>query len=58
VLNDKLHPVWTEGDRLATLRSYRMLDTPPEPILDDLVQLAVRACQAPVGLISLIDDRR
>ena len=58
MLNDKLHPVWTEDDRLATLRSYRMLDTPPEPILDDLVQLAVRACQAPVGLISLIDDRR
>ena len=58
MLDDKLHPVWTEGDRLATLRSYRMLDTPREPILDDLVQLAVRACQAPAGLISLIDDRR
>jgi two-component sensor histidine kinase len=58
VLNDKLHPSWTESDRLATLRSYRVLDTPPEPAFDDLVQLATRACQAPIALISLIDERR
>ncbi len=58
MLNDKLLPSWTENDRLATLRSYRVLDTPPEPALDDLVQLAARACQAPIALISLIDERR
>jgi two-component sensor histidine kinase len=58
VLNDQRHPTWTERDRLATLRSYRVLDTPPEPVFDDLVQLATRACQAPIALISLIDERR
>ncbi len=58
MLNDKLLPSWTESDRLAALRSYRVLDTPPEPAFDDLVQLAARACQAPVALISLIDERR
>jgi two-component sensor histidine kinase len=58
VLNDKLHPVWTEGDRLATLRSYQILDTPPEPEFDGLVHLAARTCRAPVALISLIDERR
>jgi two-component sensor histidine kinase len=58
VLNDKLLPSWTETDRLATLRSYGVLDTPPEPAFDDLVQLAARACQAPIALISLIDERR
>jgi two-component sensor histidine kinase len=58
VLNDQLHPAWTESDRLAALRSYRVLDTPPEPEFDDLVQLAARACQTPVALISLIDERR
>jgi two-component sensor histidine kinase len=58
VLNDKLLPTWTESDRLAALRSYRVLDTSPEPEFDDLVQLAARACQAPIALISLIDDRR
>jgi two-component sensor histidine kinase len=58
VVDNKMQPVWTEDDRLAALRSYRVLDTPSEPAFDDLVQLAARACQAPVALISLIDERR
>jgi two-component sensor histidine kinase len=53
-----LLPPQSETDRLATLRSYRVLDTPPEPAFDNLVQLAARICQTPVALISLIDDRR
>jgi two-component sensor histidine kinase len=53
-----MQPVWTEDDRLAALRSYRVLDTPPEPEFDDLVQLAARACRAPIALVSLIDERR
>jgi two-component sensor histidine kinase len=57
-LIDKILPTWTESDRLAALRSYRILDTSPEPAFDDLVQLAARACQAPIALISLIDERR
>jgi two-component sensor histidine kinase len=40
------------------LRSYRVLDTPPEPEFDALVQLAARVCGAPMALISLIDERR
>jgi two-component sensor histidine kinase len=58
VVNNKLQPALTERDRLASLHSYRVLDTPPEPEFDDLVQLAARACQTPVALISLIDERR
>jgi two-component sensor histidine kinase len=58
VLNNKLLPPWKESDRLAALRSYRVLDTPPEPVFDDLVHLAACMCQTPVALISLIDDRR
>jgi len=58
VVGNKMRPVWTEDDRLAALRSYRVLDTPPEPEFDDLVQLAARACRAPIALISLIDERR
>jgi two-component sensor histidine kinase len=58
VLNDQLHPSWTESDRLATLRSYRIIDTPPEPVFDDLVQFAARVCRAPIALISLVEDRR
>ena len=58
VLNDKSSPAWTESDRLASLRSYRILDTPPEPEFDGLVHLAARTCHAPVALISLVDERR
>nr|WP_210340388.1 HWE histidine kinase domain-containing protein [Microvirga splendida] len=57
-MNDKLLPAWKECDRLAALRSYRIIDTPPEPAFDDLVELAARACQTPIALISLIDERR
>jgi two-component sensor histidine kinase len=53
-----MQPALAESERLAALRSYRVLDTPPEPEFDDLVQLAARACQTPVALISLIDERR
>jgi two-component sensor histidine kinase len=58
VLNDKSPPPWTECDRLAALRSYRIVDTLPEPAFDDLVQLAARTCNTPIALISLIDERR
>jgi GAF domain-containing protein len=58
VLNDEALSAWKEQDRLATLRSYRIIDTQPEPAFDDLVQLAARSCQTPVALISLIDERR
>ncbi len=58
MLNEGARPDWEESDRLAALRSYRILDTPPEPTFDNLVQLAARICHAPVAAISLIDDRR
>lgn len=58
VSNDKLAPFWNEHDRLATLRGYRILDTPPEPAFDGLVALAARTCQTPIALISLIDEHR
>jgi two-component sensor histidine kinase len=58
VVNNKMQPALTESERLAALRSYRVLDTPPEPEFDDLVQIAARTCQTPVALISLIDERR
>jgi len=36
------------------LLSYRVLDTPPEPQFDDIVQLARTICRTPVALVSLI----
>jgi two-component sensor histidine kinase len=58
VLTEQVLPPWQESDRLAVLRSYRILDTPTEPVFDDLVRLAAQVCQTPMALITLIDDRR
>jgi GAF domain-containing protein len=47
-----------EAERLASLRGYRILDTPPEPSFDDLTWLAGFICQAPMALVTLVDHHR
>ena len=47
-----------EGERLAELRSYAILDTPPEPAFDHLTDLASRVCHTPMAVITLIDAER
>jgi len=47
-----------ERNRLAALRSYRILDTEPEQAFDDLALLASQICGTPIALISLIDAER
>ena len=47
-----------EAARLQELRRYEVLDTPSEPILDDISNLAAQLCGTPIALISLVDDTR
>jgi PAS domain S-box-containing protein len=47
-----------ESERLAALRRYEILDTPPESEFDDLTRLAAQICDAPIALISLVDADR
>jgi PAS domain S-box-containing protein len=47
-----------EEQRLAVLRDYQILDTPPEPAFDELLQLAAHICQTPIAAISFIDEDR
>ena len=47
-----------EERRLAALRQYAVLDTLPEQALDDLTKLASHICEAPIALISLVDEDR
>jgi GAF domain-containing protein len=47
-----------ERDRLRTLELYKVLDTGSEKTLDDLTRLAGDICEAPIALISLIDESR
>jgi hypothetical protein len=48
----------TEGVRLQSLQSMRIMDTPPDPAFDDLSALAAEVCGCPAAYISFIDDTR
>ena len=47
-----------EKQRLKVLWQYSVLDTVPEEIFDDLTELAARICEAPIALITLVDEKR
>ncbi len=48
-----------EVARLENLRSYGILDTPPEQAFDDLTRLAAYICGTPIALIGFMDlDRQ
>jgi signal transduction histidine kinase len=47
-----------ESERLRALLGYRILDTLPEQVYDDLTRLAAHICEAPIALVSLIDADR
>ena len=47
-----------EADRLATLASYHLLDTPPDPRTEVFTRLAADLFAVPVAAISLIDRER
>ena len=44
--------------RLEALRRYQILDTLSEQAFDDITQLAAKACQTPISLLSFIDRDR
>jgi GAF domain-containing protein len=48
----------SEVKRLKVLWQYDVLDTVPEEVFDDLTELAARICEAPIALISLVDEER
>src|SRR5512143_2994280 len=47
-----------EKQRLKVLWQYEILDTVPEEVFDNLTELAARICEAPIALISLVDEKR
>ena len=47
-----------ETERLAILKELEILDTLPEKALDDLTLLASHICEAPIALLTLLDDKR
>jgi two-component system NtrC family sensor kinase len=47
-----------EAKRLNVLWQYDVLDTVPEEVFDDLTELAARICEAPIAMITLVDEKR
>ncbi|MEY4930650.1 MAG: hypothetical protein RI909_1374 [Bacteroidota bacterium] len=44
--------------RLDEVLSYKILDTPPEKILDEFTEIAAAICDTPIALISILDGKR
>ena len=52
-----LHPA-NEADRQRALEAYQVLDRKVDPVFDSIVRFAAELCDAPIGLLSLIDRDR
>jgi PAS domain S-box-containing protein len=53
-----LRPDWSEAERIAAVSRYDILDTPAEPVFDDIVELAAEICEAPIAVVNFIGDGR
>ena len=47
-----------DNERVATLHSYNILDTPPEWNFDNLVNVVAQCLNMPIAIISLVDKER
>lgn len=47
-----------EAARLQALKQYRVLDTAPEKVFDELTQQAAQVCQTPMAALTFIDENR
>lgn len=47
-----------EAERLAALRSYRVLDSACEQAFDNIAHLAAQLTESPISIVSLIDSER
>jgi two-component sensor histidine kinase len=55
---DTLVSTINEADRIAALKRYEILDTPPEAAFDHITALAAELFKAPIALISFLDGNR
>lgn len=44
-----------EAARLEALHQYKIIETPPEEVFDDITRLAAHICDTPIALITLLD---
>ena len=56
--DSKLEDIWNDPERLNALHMYEIIDTDEEEDFNDFVRLAAQICDAPVSLISFVEDQR
>jgi two-component system, cell cycle sensor histidine kinase and response regulator CckA len=47
-----------EAERLQSLRDYDIVDTAPELSFDEITKLAAQLCDAPIAMVSFVDEQR
>jgi len=55
-------PTWVipvdESERMAAVRRYRILETPPDGAFDRICALAARVFDAPIATVTIVDEHR
>ena len=57
-LDPRLHEAEQEARRLVALRTYEILDTPPDGCFDRVTAIAAQLFSAPIAIVSLVDEDR
>ena len=47
-----------ERARVGALRQFKILDTEPEPVYEEIARLAAYVCQTPTALVTFVDEDR
>lgn len=47
-----------DAERVSVLRDYKVLDTPPEPVYDEITEILAQVCDCPLAAIGLMDETR
>jgi sigma-B regulation protein RsbU (phosphoserine phosphatase) len=55
---DKVQIVTDEAQRLAAVRRYQVLDTPPDGAFERITSLAARLFEVPISIVSIVDADR
>jgi GAF domain-containing protein len=45
-----------DAERVAVVRSYELLDTPPELVYDEIAEILSQVCDCPIAVIRLMDE--
>jgi sigma-B regulation protein RsbU (phosphoserine phosphatase) len=53
-----MHTATDESQRLAAVRRYHVLDTPPDGAFDRITALAARLFDVPIAIVSIVDSDR